>query len=318
MKLHLIIVLFLAFTSLSFGQTPSASPTPPQIPENDNEPIKVNTLLVNIPVIASDRNGRYISGLTKDDFLILEDGEKQPIAFFADEKAPMNVAILIDASLSTSSYLGNIQDAARDFVKILRPEDQGLIADFGYATDILSKFTSDQEQLLKAIDKVRISVDYGSNMQNAVYRLVKKEFTSVKGRKAIIVLTDGEVEGGISNKKLLSIVSESDIIIYPILFKSVIDKHSYFRNSPGMKRLKKEQMQFMDSLAAVSGGRIYRNVSDFKGAFQAIADELKTQYLIGFYPQNDDDGKKHKITVEAVPKDIVIRTKRSIQLKSDN
>lgn len=317
MKLYLIIVLFLAFSSLCFGQAPSSSPTPTQSIESGEQSIKVNTLLVNIPVIASDKDGRYISGLTKDNFVILEDGEKQPIAFFADEKTSMNVAILIDTSGSTSSFLSNIKGSAKDFTKTLRPEDQGIIATFDFRTLFLCDPTSDIQILNEAINHASIiSINdlmkfYGrsqSNMQDALYQLVTEKFASIKGRKAIIVLTDGIVKGSISNEKLLSVLAESNVIVYPILFRGSV-----------AKGLNKDQMQFMNSLADVSGGRLYKNnSSDFKKVFQAIADELKTQYLIGFYPQNFEDGKDHKISVGVNSKDIIIRTKGVIQLKPAN
>lgn len=311
MKLRLITILFLTFVSLSFGQTPPASPSPTQSAENDDQLIKVKTLLINIPVIASDKDGRYISGLTKDDFLIIEDSEKQPIAFFADDQSPMNVAILIDASGSTRSFIRDIQEAARDFVKVLRDKDQGLIAGFTEETYIFSEFTSDHKQLQNAIDKISILPHGGSDMQDAIYQLVTKRFTSVKGRKAIIVLTDGLVGGHISNKQLLSVLAESDVLVYPVLFKETV--------RVGSMGIRKDQMQFMNSLATATGGRLYkRNLDNFKKVFQAIADELKTQYLLGFYPQNLDDGKDHKIGVGVNSKDIVIRTKGVIQLKPVN
>src|SRR5689334_6747844 len=121
MKLHLLILALAVFVSLSFGQTPDAAPA--RATGDEDSPIKVDTLLINIPVIASDKNGRYTAGLTKDNFTITEDGEARSIDFFADSKAPMNVAILIDCSPSTWRLMPDIQDAARDFVKIIRPED---------------------------------------------------------------------------------------------------------------------------------------------------------------------------------------------------
>ncbi len=210
-SLKTIIVLSLCFVVL-------VNAAKAQDPK-DEAPIKVNTFLVNIPVIVSDRDGRYISGLTKENFTILQDGEKQPVEFFADEKAPMNVAILIDTSGSTKPFLLDIQTAALDFIKVFRPEDRALVAGFNFETNILSEFTSDQDRLRRAIRRTGISAVEGSDMQDAIYQLVTEDFAAIKGRKAIVVLTDGMVVGRISDEKLLSLLEESDVLVYPILFR---------------------------------------------------------------------------------------------------
>src|SRR6187431_3011499 len=108
--------------SVVSAQTPS--PTP------DDEPIKIDTLLINIPLVVSDRDGRHIGGLKKDDFSVLLDGEKQTIDYFADAEAPVNVAIIIDLSGSTRPVLGDIKNAAKTFVEKLSPSDQAMVMTF--------------------------------------------------------------------------------------------------------------------------------------------------------------------------------------------
>ena len=174
-----------------------------QTPDKDDQPIKVDTVLLNIPVIASDAHGRYVAGLKKENFSIIQDGEKQDIEFFADEKAPMNVVILIDVSGSTAPFLGDIKSAARDFVKIFRPEDQGMIVTFDGAMTTLQEFTSDQKKLSKAINNASLYGTPGSNMQDAMYEIVTRDFLGIQGRKAIIVLTDGFVGGKLLTDKML-------------------------------------------------------------------------------------------------------------------
>lgn len=324
MKIYLSLILILTFIFSAIGQTPVSSPTP-----QDDQPIKVSTFLLNIPVIASDRDGRYISGLTKDNFTILEDGEKQPIEFFADAEAPMNVAILIDTSLSTRPFLGNIKAAARDFLTVFRPKDQGLIASFDSETKILSDFTSDTKQLKHAIDKAHIAAHSGSRMEDAIYELVTNKFSSIKGRKAIIVLTDGVVGGTISDEKVLSTLAELDVLVYPILFrreetdlpalylqKIRLEDGEVVTFAEFEKRRRQLFIERMNLYATDTGGRLYNNSNNFKKIFQDIANELKYQYLVGFYPLNLDDDKSHKVIVAVNRKEIVIRSKRRIQVKS--
>jgi Ca-activated chloride channel homolog len=319
---NLILLTFLSLTLASFCKA-----------QDDEPPIKVNTYLVNIPVIASDREGRNISGLTKENFSIFQDGVEQEIAFFAGEEAPMNVVILIDTSFSTKSVIGEIKKAAREFINVLCAEDQAMIVSFDYKTRILSSFTSDHKELFKAINKARIDHGLSSNMQDAMHQLVTKEFAQVKGRKAIIVLTDGDVKGEISDQKLLNILSESDVLVYPVITKdeklfSEIPLPGYLILPSGQKTRSKKEMRkilndhfkerelFMNVIADTTGGRLYPSDSkDFKQIFQKIADELKKQYLIGFYPQEVEAGKQTEIKVDVNPDDIVIRTKRRIRLR---
>ncbi|HEX3102044.1 MAG TPA: VWA domain-containing protein [Pyrinomonadaceae bacterium] len=302
-----------------------------QTPDKDDQPIKVSTLLLNIPVIASDAHGRYVSGLKKENFSIIQDGEKQEIEFFADDKAPMNVVILIDFSGSTMPFLAGIKQAARDFVKILRPEDQGMIATFSDDMRVCQAFTSDQKKLDRAIRSADLQSPGGSNMQDAMYDIVTKGFAGIEGRKAIIVLTDGFVSGRlVTDKALLQNLSASDILIYPILFGDrkisipllprMLGKEKEITREEAIQRIVDEansQLRFMDKLALVTGGkRIDAKSTDFKVAFQDIADELKNLYLVGFYPQITDTAKLHNITLKVEPSDISIRTKSSFKLRS--
>ena len=322
-----VLLSLAAFALVAAGQTPTPTPTP-----DDEAPVKIDTVLLNIPVIASDKQGKYVSGLKKDNFTILQDGLKQDIEFFADDAAPMNVIILLDVSGSTMPFLDNIRSAAKDFVKIFRPEDQGMIVTFASGMSIVQTFTSDQKLLRKAIDNAGPRGPMGSNMQDVMYVLVKKQFAGVKGRKAIIVLTDGFVEGmAITNETLLNTLAASDILVYPLLFKTYIPPSfdrlpKVLKMSDGTTMTRdqfikqadenvRKKLLFMDMLATSTGGRLIANKSgSFKQSFQSIADELKNQYVIGYYPPNTDDGKPHNVNVTVLPRELVIRIKRSIRL----
>jgi Ca-activated chloride channel family protein len=327
-RLRFIALLLLAFVVL-INSVKAQDP-------NTDAPIKVSTYLVNIPVVASDRDGRYVAGLTKENFTILQDGEKQPIEFFAGGEAPVSVAIMIDTSGSTLRIIEEIKSAARHFIKVLRPEDQAMIVSFDGRYKFLSELTAKHKQLDGAVGDARLIQVKGFSMYDAIYDVVKNKFAVIQGRKAIILLTDGgEFGDRITEKQLISTLSEADTVVYPILFGSMplsskIDFPRTVTLSNGQIATREQMLkyredwlqkrqQFMNSLGEMTGGRLYPSESkDFKKTFQIIADELKKQYLIGFYPQNVDDGKTHQIAVEVRPKEIVIRTKRRIQLKVSN
>jgi len=275
--------------------------------EKDDAPIKVDTLLLTTPLVVKDAKGRYVTGLKKENFSIFQNREEQDIEFFFGEESPMNVAILIDTSVSTKDVLDKIQKAARDFVKVLRPEDKGIIVGFDDRTLFLSNLTSDKKQLSKAINQARIADNAGSDMNAAVLQIVNKFFAPLKGRKAIITLTDGMIiKRNVSTQQTLDTLLDADTVFYPIIFKTK-------SNSEALSRAKKPlPVEMLEFLAKGTAGRYYeKDATNLKEAFQSIAEELKKQYLIGFYPQTSDTGKvQSDIEIKVDRKDLTVETKK--------
>lgn len=313
LKLSKLAAAFVFFLLLAANVVSQESPA------TGDEPIKVETLLLNVPVIVSDRDGRYISGLKIENFYINENGTTRPPDFFADADSPISVAILVDTSFSTTPILDDIKAAAGDFLQVLRPEDQAMIASFDTRTKIWSEFTSDKSKLQAALEKMNSRGD--STMYDAVYLLMKKYFAPVRGRKAIIVLTDGMVGGrGVSEKILLNELAESDVVIYPLMFSAdtkrfsdeMIKKFS-INNQIGAENMTK--------FSAATGGKLFAaKETDFREAFTNIAQELKNQYVIGFYPSNFAELKNFRVglkpdSLKINSRNIVLRIKKKIQPK---
>lgn len=276
---------------------------------DDDTPIKVDTLLLTIPLTVSDKKGRNVPGLTKQNFSIFQNGEKQDIEYFFNEEAPMNVAILLDTSYSTKDVLDNIQKAARDFLKVLRPEDKALIVSFDYRTQILSGLTSDRKLLSSAIDRTQVTEINGSDMYDAVLRVLQNYFAPIKGRKAIVVLTDGVVTGqNIPAQQVLDSLQKADTLLYPIIFRT---KHN---SQTGLRNRKPLTVELLELFAEETAGRFYeKDATKLKEAFESIAEELKKQYLLGFYPQNA--GKEivaGHIRVAVDRNDLNIRVKKKL------
>lgn len=323
---------------------------------NNDEIIKVDTALVNIPVIISDRNGRYIAGLQTQNFTLLEDGKPQKIEYFASEESPISVAILLDTSRSTQQVLGKIKKSAREFIKQLEPADRCLIMSFDNDIEILSEFTSDHKILDKAIKKAEIGERIGTMLHDAVFDAVDKEFSKIKGRKAIILLTDGKDAGSYVNKRdLIYRLEESDTLVYPIFYETENfrrlnnNRRGIFFPDPigrgGMRGQRRQpfpdnfpgpnqnpdnrprkinqQLQnqeaaiFLQRIADVTAGRFYqREIKDLDETFKNIADELRKQYLIGYYPENSDSSKSlHQVKVRVDLNDAVVRAKTSYRTK---
>lgn len=282
-----------------------------QEPEDDDTPIKVDTLLLTMPLTVTDNRGRHIAGLKKENFSIVENGIEQNIEYFFNEEAPMNVAVVIDTSASTKDVLDKIQKAARDFVKVLRPEDKGIIVTFDNRTLFLSDLTSDKKKLTKAIENARIAGDTGSDMNEAVFRVVKNYFDSFKGRKAVIALTDGMViKRSVTSQQVMDALQKSDTLFYPIIFKTKFYTDAMKRAAADKR--KPMSIEILEIMAQETSGRFYeKDAANLKEAFQSIAEELKNQYLLGFYPQDTEKGKATgNIRIEVDRKDLRVKTKK--------
>lgn len=280
--------------------------TKAQETEEDNTPIKVDTLLYTIPLTVSDKKGNFIAGLKKENFTIYENGLTRDIELFMNEDAPMNVAILLDTSLSTKNVLDKIQKAARDFVKILRPGDRALIVGFDERTVFLSKLESDRKTLSNAIEKVRVSNVGGSDMYQAITQVTQNYFAALKGRKAIIALTDGMVTGrGISAQQTMDALQRAETFFYPVIFKTAA-------NSSAKKPV---LIEILEIMVETTGGKFYeKDSTKLKEAFESIAEDLKYQYLLGFYPRNTETGKtQSRIRVTVNRENLFVKTKKRLE-----
>jgi len=160
--LTLVLALWPVFLSraLGKGQRGQQEPQRPDV-------IKVNTALVTVPVVVTDRYGQFVTGLSRNDFRLQENGEPQQIASFSSTEAPFNVALLIDTSRSTRNKLGAIRKAALNFVKQLQPNDRVLVVTFDEKVNFLGDFTSDRREIERAIRSVKSS--YLTSLYDAVH-----------------------------------------------------------------------------------------------------------------------------------------------------
>lgn len=312
--------------------------------QETDDVIKIDTALVNIPVIVSDRNGRNIAGLKIENFNVFQDGEKQKIEYFASEETPINIAILLDTSRSTEDVLGKIKKAAKEFVKQLLPTDKAMIVTFDNDVQVLSELTSDKKVLERAIKNAEIGSRVGTVLHDAVYEVVNKQFAKVKGRKAMILLTDGKDFGSyVSEAELIRQTEESDTLIYSVYYETDQNQIRFRPNQnpfprrnnrfPNQRRFpddfpppqqrpnnqrrqqraemeNKQAIEFLQTLSDSTAGRLYqKEVSDLKQTFTLIADELRKQYVLGYYPEKTDEGKLHQIRVRTDLQNAVVRAK---------
>ena len=308
-------------------------------------PIKVQTTLVSVPVIVSDRQGRYVSGLKAADFKLYQDRAEQTISVFDAVEEPLNIALLLDTSHSTAQVLGDIKKAAGNFLKELRPQDRAMVMSFDYDIHLLSQLTPDRKALEKAVKSAKVGEEFGTVLRDAVSEVVDRSFKRVDGRKAIIVLTDGKDVGSrISEQAVFDQAAESGAMIYTVFFETGFVRRGWIdatdfprrrvwvggdrfppprprRNEQRRQRVERrneQAMSFLEKLADVSAGRYYNGeASDLKKTFNLIAEELRHQYRLGFYPDNHKiDGNRHTLRVEVTAPDATVRARRSYQAAS--
>ena len=313
--------------------------------EDQSSAIKLQATLVSVPVIVSDRQGRYVGGLKLEDFTLYKDRVRQTIAAFDSVEEPINVALLLDTSKSTRNVLDEIKDAATDFLKTLRPQDRAMIVSFDYEAHVLSALTSDRKALERAVKKADIGFYPGTTLRDAIVKVTGESFKEIKGRKAIVLLTDGKDHGSrISESELLDSAAESDAIVYSIFYGTGLGRafddrardrfpgrgRGGWRRRGGVfdsprqmpeRRRRRERMEqknedaaeFLNELSEVSAGRFYSSeVTDLKDTFNQIAEELRHQYRLGFYASDDKlDGSLHRLTVQVARPGAVVRARNS-------
>lgn len=232
--LVLVLVLMAGLPAASSGQgrprrvDPSQTVPPPtdgRVPVQSGAPgseqddtLSLEGDLIEVPAVVSDRSGHYVPQLRKEDFRVLEDGVEQEISFFSSERVPIHVAIVMDTSGSARDTIYDIQSAAIEFLNQLLPGDKVLVVSFNSQVIVEQEFTNDRRQLTQAIR--RTQANGSTKLYEAVYLTVAERLRHVEGRKAMVILSDGEdtASKDVSADEAVNACSESDVVVYGIRY----------------------------------------------------------------------------------------------------
>jgi len=328
--LPLILTLgLLAIAPLAAQQsTPLNAPASnaPQDSSKDDQSIETLKVRVNVVQLfynVKDKKGALIPNQTKDDFELFEDGKPQTIKYFAAESnLPLTLGILIDSSGSQARVLEMEKEVGGAFLNdILREKDEAFVIDFDVNVDLLQDFTNDVRRLKAALNKAKINTGGGGGslpglgggpiptsnprgtlLYDAVYLAAHDELAHEVGRKAMILLTDGEDQGSqLRIRDAIEAAQKSDSICYVLL---IADRGFYggigYSGDSEMKKLANE-----------TGGRVIEVGNKFdklKDAFEQIARELRSQYNIGYTPTNP--------TLDGTFRKVEIRSKQGYKIQS--
>ena len=304
----------------------------------EGDTLTINTGLVTVPVKVMDRGGRYVPNLTRRDFHVFENGVEQRIAYFATVDQPFTVVLLIDTSGSTHFKIEDMHNAAISFVNQLKEQDRVMVMSFDDSIRTLCEPTSDRDTLIQAIRRAKTGGS--TRLYDAVHQVVQKKLKSISGRKAVVLFTDGvdTTSWNASYESTIREVQESDAAVYCVAYDTSGDLMG-----PGGMRLPgsrggvmvgipgssggggvgfpggrgsspadyKRASEYLHEITFESGGQYYRGdtIVGLSAAFGELADELRRQYSIGYYPPAGQTGQRRDIKVRVNQPNLVVKAR---------
>lgn len=303
------MLVFAALACAAFAQSENQGTQ-----DDQNLPtFKANVNVVNLFFNVKDKHGTLIPNLTKDDFQVVEDGKPQTVKYFnANTDLPLTLGMLIDTSGSQMRVLPMEQEIGAAFLsEVLQKKDLAFVINFDLDADLVQDFTNSPHELRVALNKVKInappcggapglgggpipsSCHGGTVLYDAIYLAAQEKLRNEVGRKAMIVLTDGEDEGSkLKIQDAIEASQKADAIVYVLM---IADRGFYggfgYSGDSAMKKLSEQ-----------TGGRMINvgnNDKKLKEAFDQIANEMRSQYNIGYTPTNRNlDGSFRKIEIK--------------------
>jgi Ca-activated chloride channel family protein len=279
--------------------------------------VRVDVRLVNVTATVTDSRGRYASNLTKDDFILEEDGKAQQISHFSqDQNVPVSVGILLDTSGSMDRKIRTAVDAVDRFIRRIHPNDEIFFMTFSGQPVLRQDFTDDREKL--SLSLRRIIPTGGTALYDSMAEAVVKIRSGRHDKRALLLITDGQDTASTSRlDEVLKRVHISDVIIYPIGISPLTyakgpDRSPWGWPLPallggkaGVQSKRDEvDMNVLRAFAESSGGRAFLLAESFIGRgsqiekiLDTIAEELRSQYTLGYYAPRADDGRYHSIRI---------------------
>ena len=258
-------------------------------------PVITNTDLITVTVTVTDTYGRYVSGLGKGAFTILDEKKPQEITYFSDDDSPVSVGVIFDVSGSMGGdKIKRARDALSKFIQTSHNMDEYFLIAFNSRAQLLLDKTRDGNQVLDKLTFVQTRNN--TALYDACYLGVEKVQRGAHPKRALLLISDGQDNNSrYTFGELRRLLKESDVTLYGIGILSGSDAGS----SMGM-----EGQGILDELASVSGGKAFfpRSNAEMDDIFEQIALELRHQYSIGYKPVNfTNDGRWHKIKVRVTP-----------------
>ncbi len=295
----------LSFRTLQAGQKPPAPPPPQEVQGTESAPIRAEVTRVNMLFTVTDKRGRFVTDLNKDDFQVFENKKPQNIMEFTSETdLPLRLAILIDTSNSIRDRFRFQQEAATNFINsVMRDQDKAIVVSFDTAAELVADLTSNTNKLENAIRDLRPGG--GTALYDAIYFACKEKLMQdqplYKFRRAMVILSDGEDnESQHSRDQALEMAQRADTVVYTI--------------STNISHIETDGDKVMRYFAEETGGASFFpfQAKDLNQSFENIANELRHQYNLFYRPDPlKNDGRYHEVQIKVKGrKDLVVRARR--------
>lgn len=342
----------------AFSQTPAPEAAKPAVPATT---LSVDVKVVTLPVTVRDKKGQIVTNLTKDDFTLLEDNRPQTIKYFnLDTNLPLTLGLLVDTSGSMRNAFDQEKTASKTFFNqmLAKPEDKGFLIHFDREVELLQDLTPSKDKLASALEELgptqqssspdsgdsdpgqrRMRHGGGTQLYDSIYLAADELMKKQQGRKAIVVLSDGQDRG--SKETLNSAIEaaqRANTVVYTVYFQGE-QPHEGFGNGGGYGRPhigmggggypgggypggrggqrpseepRVDGKKIMIQIAEQTGGRMFeaKKKENFDQVYASIAEELRSQYMLGYTPdKSSTDDSYHKITLTAKQKDLFVQTR---------
>src|SRR5215813_11651088 len=322
-KFHLSLLVSLLLAAAAYSQSGRKPVAGSQPDKDDSIKLRAEEVLLNVTV--TDPYGHQATELTKNEFIIAEDGQRQDIASFVISSVPVNVVLMLDASGSVISEINSLRDAATHFVSQLGPEDKTSVIEFHTNVELIQDWTGKVDDVKHAlawrfkpgmVQNKRGGFDYGSTaLYDAVFSAADEQLAKVEGRKAIIILTDGvDTTSKLTYQQAVAAVIKSGAVVYVISkARAFIEELKPYRGKVGKvfgggtaqqadmaAAALEEGERIMTDLSKRSGGQIFSPLrdSEMKDVYAQVARELKNQFIITYVSKNDQrDGRLRHLNV---------------------
>ena len=275
--------------------------------------IKIDVDVVNVTCTVRDNHGAYVKDLAKNDFAITENGKPQAIRYFARETdVPMTVALMVDVSGSVSQFITKEKETAASFLEqVLRPQDKAMVVGFSASVFTWQEYTAKTDLLRAGLERMQplggapamdsLHVRPGTLLFDAIVQTATNHMKRETGRKAMIVITDGQDNGSMADRDLAERAAQAtDTIVYGILY---VDRHSNRR---------REGASVLGRLSAKTGGRMFRadGKTPLADIFAQIKEEMRSQYTVGFAPANARDGTFRRLEVKILRPGLTVQARK--------
>jgi Ca-activated chloride channel family protein len=283
------------FVLPAIGQTPAIiTPRLPASAALRPEPgatLRSESSLVIIPTWVTTVNGASVTNLNRDDFRLADENAEQQISFFAQDDAPLSIGLLFDASGSMKSKMGKASEAVAEFFKTANAEDEFFLVEFNDRARLTVPFTPDPDAIASRIGRTK---PVGrTSLFDAIDLAIKEMKKGRHARKAIVIISDGgDNWSRHTEREIRRALLESDVQLYAMgIFDKEITAKSPVETRKGPALL--------EDLAAQSGGREYPvdNLNDLPAISARLGNDLRSEYLLGYYADGSHDGKYHHVQV---------------------